>query len=283
MATEQSGFEGPSVKADVSILTARDLVEISFHGARLIAVQGDTPETTLVAMKPIVEGMGLDWKSQYDKLRGHPVLATCVGISTMQMSGDDQVREVTCLPLNRLNFWLATIQPNRVPDPAIRRTVIAYQIECADALFNRFFGGRLAPHDHTVLSPAFRAEMIEIARDIVPRMVAMAIAADPRVAVGEYVSVRELLDEAKALPKGRNGVNRRIGKALRDICLREGGARRCPRTRTWLFPVARAHEYMRTDGLALVADHNASVTGQGRLHLVQPKGAAEAANRPAAC
>lgn len=47
---------------------------------------------------------------------------------------------VVALPLNRLNFWLATIHPNKVPDPDTRAKVIRYQIECADALFAHFFG-----------------------------------------------------------------------------------------------------------------------------------------------
>lgn len=72
--------------------TDKDLVGVQFHGARLIAVRGETPETTMVAMRPVVEGMGIDWASQFKRLRRHPVLQTCVVKMTMQMPGDESKR-----------------------------------------------------------------------------------------------------------------------------------------------------------------------------------------------
>lgn len=116
-----------------------------------------------------------------------------------------------------------------------------------------------------------RKSLEDAIRDRLPEMIGIAMSQDPRVAIGEYVSVRELLDEAKALPKGRRSLNARAGHALRSIALHDGGARRCPRTRTWLFPVSLANEYMRKSGMTLVAEHNAKVMGQGALHLVMPK------------
>lgn len=52
------------------------------------------------------------------------------------MPGDIQTREWVFLPLNRLNFWLATIQGGSIPDLGTRATVIRYQEECADVLPN---------------------------------------------------------------------------------------------------------------------------------------------------
>lgn len=120
-------------------MNSHDLTTINFHGATLVAIRGETDATTLVAMRPVAEGMGLDWSSQRRKLAGHPVLETCMVVMTMQMPGDDQAREWVFLPLNRLNFWLATVHPNRVTDPAIRAKVIEYQEECAEALYQHFF------------------------------------------------------------------------------------------------------------------------------------------------
>ena len=51
---------------------------------------------------------------------------------------------VTALPLNRLHFWLATIQPNKIKDAELRARVILFQTEAADALFNHFFGAKIA-------------------------------------------------------------------------------------------------------------------------------------------
>lgn len=49
------------------------IVHVEFHGAELVGRlhQGQP----FVAMRPIVEGMGLDWSKQLEKLKSHPVLA----------------------------------------------------------------------------------------------------------------------------------------------------------------------------------------------------------------
>lgn len=120
-------------------MDGHDLTTIDFHGATLVAIRGETDATTLVAMKPVAEGMRLDWSAQRRKIADHPVLVTCMVVTTIQMPGDSQIREWVFLPLNRLNFWLATVHPNRVSDDAVRAKVIEYQNECADALYQHFF------------------------------------------------------------------------------------------------------------------------------------------------
>lgn len=116
------------------------LTTLDFHGAKLIAIAGDRPETAKIALKPIVEGMRLDWEGQRQKIERHPVLATCTSVIKVQLPGDTQEREHTFLSLNRLNFWLATIPPGRIKDDAVRAAVITYQTELADVAFNHFFG-----------------------------------------------------------------------------------------------------------------------------------------------
>lgn len=113
------------------------LTTIDFHGAKLVAIAGDRPENTLVAMKPIVEGMGLDWSYQFRKLNNHPVLKQGIAVTAIPSEGGEQ--DGTCLSLDLLNFWLATIHPDRLKDE-VRTTVIRYQTECARVLFNHFFG-----------------------------------------------------------------------------------------------------------------------------------------------
>lgn len=130
------------------------LTTIDFHGSKLIAIAGDRPENTLVAMKPVVEGMGLDWTYQSRKLQSHPVLSTCVAVTAIQMQGDSQVREHTFLALNRLNFWLATIHPDRIKNEGVRKAVIIYQTELADVAFNHFFGKAIAAGNHLTAKEA---------------------------------------------------------------------------------------------------------------------------------
>lgn len=98
----------------------------------------------------------------------------------------------------------------------------------------------------------------------------LILAADPRVAALEYVSVRQLLDEAKAIQKGRNGVNRRIGYDLRNRALMTTppiALRRCPHSGVWLYPRAFADAYMREHGNGLVREHNDRQKGQGVIQF----------------
>lgn len=105
--------------------------------------------------------------------------------------------------------------------------------------------------------------------ELVPSMVTAALSADPRVAVGEFVSVRQLLDEAKVPARGRNRLNRRVGAALRARTMEaQMNARRCPITGTWLFGAGAARAWMRDHGGALVASHAAEIHGQTILRLV---------------
>ena len=81
-------------------------------------------------------------------------------------------------------------------------------------------------------------------------------------------SVREVLDDAGAEPRGRNSLNRRLGNHLRRLALARGIAlKTCSRTGTYLFPIALLNEVMKAVGDAWVADHNAAVTGQGVIRF----------------
>ncbi|KAF0138106.1 MAG: anti-repressor protein Ant [Rhodospirillaceae bacterium] len=113
---------------------------ITFEGSSLIAIAGPTPAETFVAMKPIVESMGLAWQVQHRKLMAHPVLRPCITIMVIQMPGDNQTREHLCLSLTRLPYWLATVQANRISNLNTRTKVVTFQERCADYLFRMLFG-----------------------------------------------------------------------------------------------------------------------------------------------
>lgn len=105
---------------------------VHFHGHDLTVITGPAGEH-LVAMKPICEAIGLGWQSQYNRIQRHPVLSTSVFIMNTQMPGDDQQREITCLPLDMLNGWLFGVEVNRCREE-IRPILIQYQRECFGVL-----------------------------------------------------------------------------------------------------------------------------------------------------
>lgn len=119
---------------------------ISFHGNTLICLERD--DELFVAMRPVVEGMGLAWQVQHRKLTANAERFS-VTMMVTQMPGDDQSRDHVFIPLERLNGWLMTIHPSRVK-PEIREVVVAYQQECDRVLFRHFF------HDLHIESHALR-------------------------------------------------------------------------------------------------------------------------------
>jgi len=95
----------------------------------------------LVAMKPVVDALGLDWKSQHRNISEDPVLnSTMVIMTTVGADGKD--REMFCLPLDYLNGWLFKINANRYRGDARRETIIRYQRECYRVLADHFLPNR---------------------------------------------------------------------------------------------------------------------------------------------
>lgn len=121
-----------------SIATQNTTINVPFHGANLYVVNHNGEP--YAPMKPIIDGMGMDWASQFTKLKNR--FKTCVVKITMQLPGDDQQRDVTCLALRKLNGWLQTISPNKVK-PEIRDKVIQYQDECDDVLYQYWTKGEV--------------------------------------------------------------------------------------------------------------------------------------------
>jgi hypothetical protein len=90
-----------------------------------------------------------------------------------------------------------------------------YFIECERIAREAMAGAGLDPKVvGGIMKSVVNKALDEAIRARLPEMVAAAITADGRRAALAVVSVRQILDEAKALPKGRNSLNRRIGRAL---------------------------------------------------------------------
>jgi hypothetical protein len=62
--------------------------------------------TPYIAMKPICENIGLNWPSQFKRIKSDPILSTCVVVTTTQLPGDIQNREVVFLPFEFFHGWL---------------------------------------------------------------------------------------------------------------------------------------------------------------------------------
>lgn len=117
-------------------MTTQSIATIEFHGQQLITLQHDGQP--FAAMKPIVEGMGLNWATQFRKLTGNESRWGVVEMTIPSKSGDQQT---SCMPLRKLPGWLMTIHPNKIKDLAVRERVVMYQNECDDALWKYWSQG----------------------------------------------------------------------------------------------------------------------------------------------
>ncbi|WP_230657778.1 phage antirepressor N-terminal domain-containing protein [Psychrobacter sp. I-STPA10] len=112
-----------------SISVLHETITIPFHGQNLFLVNHDGEPYT--PMKPIVENMGLNWASQYTKIKQR-FSSTIVEIAIVAQDGKERL--MTCLPVRKLAGWLYTISPNKVKSE-LREKVIIYQEECDDVLW----------------------------------------------------------------------------------------------------------------------------------------------------
>lgn len=115
---------------------SNELIPVSFHGDDLALIDHDGEP--FVAMKPVVEGMGLDWKAQHRRLTGERFGATMVIMTIVAQDGKS--REMACLPLRKLTGWMVTVNANKVK-PELKEKIIAYQNECDDALWEYWSQG----------------------------------------------------------------------------------------------------------------------------------------------
>ncbi|MCU6224148.1 phage antirepressor N-terminal domain-containing protein [Morganella morganii] len=118
-------------------MTSISTINVPFHGDNLYVVNYNGQP--YVPMKPIVEGMGLTWQSQFEKVKQR-FKSTITEI--VIVAADGKERNMLCLALRKLAGWLHTISPNKVK-PEIRDKVIRYQEECDDVLYEYWTTGEV--------------------------------------------------------------------------------------------------------------------------------------------
>lgn len=119
-----------------SIATAVSTINVPFHGSDLYVVSVGGEAYT--PMRPIIDGMGLTYQGQADKLKSR----FSKGVREIMIPTKGGEQTMLCLVLRKLNGWLQTISPNKVK-PEIRDRVIQYQDECDDVLYEYWTKGEV--------------------------------------------------------------------------------------------------------------------------------------------
>ena len=131
-------------------MTAKnEITKVPFYGNEIVVIEKNGKQ--FVAMKPIIEALGLDWKSQHKLIQRDPVLSTMVVTETVA-SKDGFKREMTCLALDCLNGWLFKVPASRYKGKK-QEAIIRYQKECYQALHEYF-------HKGAAIDPRLNAEQI---------------------------------------------------------------------------------------------------------------------------
>ncbi|MEY0037965.1 phage antirepressor N-terminal domain-containing protein [Providencia rettgeri] len=120
-------------------------INVPFHGNNLYVVNYNGEP--YVPMKPIVDGMGLAWQSQLEKIK---LKFKSTVTEIVIVAADGKERSMVCLAFRKFAAWLNSIMPNKVK-PEIRDKVIQYQEECDDVLYEYWTTGEVkAKHKSTV-------------------------------------------------------------------------------------------------------------------------------------
>lgn len=91
-----------------------------------------------VAIKPICEAIGVDFKYQLSRIKEDGILSQLYKLSYI-VGADNRNREMGVLPLEYIFGWLFMINENKVK-PEIKDQVIKYKRECYHSLFETFTG-----------------------------------------------------------------------------------------------------------------------------------------------
>jgi len=111
-----------------------EIVHVSFHDDTILLVEVDGKPH--VVLRPALESIGLDVRTQYDKLKKRS-WATVGQHPTVGSNGS--VRNMTICDVRTFLMLLATIDENQV-SPDVRPKLIAYQAEVADAIEAYWYG-----------------------------------------------------------------------------------------------------------------------------------------------
>ncbi|AJI86430.1 hypothetical protein CH54_3838 [Yersinia rochesterensis] len=133
----------------IAIIEAVNTTAVQFHGQPIITTM--VAGVAYVAMRPIVENIGIDWAGQTVKLRNQKDKFNCCDIA--MVASDNKIRDFLCIPLRKLNGWLFSINPERVRAD-IKDKLIQYQEECFAVLHEYWTKGEVSKKTKTRQSTA---------------------------------------------------------------------------------------------------------------------------------
>lgn len=163
--------------------------EIQFYGDTLTAHR-DAQGQVMVAVKPMIQALGLDWSVQLRRLRQEPELGM-VEMTIPTLSG---VQNTLCIPLEQVPAMLMFIRPSQKMSPETREKLSLYRREAFKVLW-RHFGGQVqqavAQHQVPLFTLAeLRQEVIQSVQETMRLELAARLPA-PTLTPGQQRAVQE--------------------------------------------------------------------------------------------
>lgn len=256
------------------------LVAIEFHGDQIVTFQHDG--VAYVAMRRVVENLGMSWGSQFTKLANAVAKFHCTDIETVDAAGRSYA--MMAMPVAKLPLWLATINPNKIADPIKREKIELYQAESAIALHDYWTKGVAIRDDMagvvTNLDPAVMKAIGGMVKGIISRAIAdVRGSLEDGALLSHHASVShgftagEVLDEAGVTNrKGARGVVRRVSDKLRRYSAEKGIAVHIGRlgsNSAYIFDGSLVRVWLREGGKQYIERVMQEKRGQGCLQLVE--------------
>jgi len=255
------------------------LVAIDFHGDQIVTFRQDGEP--YVAMRRVVENLGMSWGHQSTILREEAERSSCSEIRTTGQDG--KTYEMLSMPVSKLALWLASINPKRIRNPVKRARVELYQAESAIVLHDYWTKGVAVRGDMegvvTNLDPAVMKALGGMVKGIVLKALVDvrreladgALLAD-HATVARGMTAGEVVEAAGIKDRrGLRGLPRRVSDHLRRYSAKKGRAVNLGRmgsTSAYIFDGATVREWLQdAGGRQFIHRMVTEKRGQGYLQL----------------
>ena len=121
-----------------------------------------TTEEQLVPIKPICEALGVNYTTQIEKLKKHPIYGSVVPLRGIT-AADGKTYQTSCMPLRYISGWILSIHPDNVKEE-VREHLIEYQLRCNDVLYDYFFGTYKRTNEQNRMEIALLEELADLNR-----------------------------------------------------------------------------------------------------------------------
>ena len=104
---------------------------IEFKGKKIVFEQKKS--INWITIRSVCEAIGVNYNRQFQNIKEDPILRSAFAKQQMQVPGDNQKREVLCLPEKYVYGWIFSIK-SESPE------LLVYKEECYHVLANHFKG-----------------------------------------------------------------------------------------------------------------------------------------------